>query len=88
MPPTIPKDTIYGYKTYTVRKRNQQHSLLCVLPLQRNPHLPSATAGLLSSSSATVNLHAIHKTFTLTHPSIDKFKCATHPRYLVIIRTF
>ena len=57
---TIPKDPIDDHKTHIVRRKKYYYSLLCLLPLQRNPHLPSATVGLLSSPSATANLHTIH----------------------------
>ena len=38
----------------------------------------------------TANLHIILKTFTLTYPTIDKFKKKkkTGPRYIVIIERF
>ena len=58
------------------KKNAHYYSLLCLLPLQSNPQLQ------------TVNLKTIPSTFTLTHPSTDKFIFATHPRYTVIIRRF
>ena len=61
------------------KKNTQYHSLLCLLPLQRNLHLLSATVGLLSLPSADVNLHIISKTFALKHPRIAKSEFETHP---------
>lgn len=42
----------------------------------------------LNLLSATANLITISKIFTMTDPGKDKFKCATYPRYTVIIRIF
>ena len=63
-------------------------SLLCLLPVQRNPHLPSSTEDLLNSHFNSANLHTIPKNFTLIHQSINKSKYVTHPRYIAIIRRF
>ena len=66
IPPTIPKDLNDDHETYTVSKnqpnKNNYHSLLCLLPMQRNQrnlHLSSSIVDLLSSPSATANLHFI-----------------------------
>ena len=84
--PTISKDPIYDHEIYTVKKKqNIIHSLLCLLRLQRNPLLLSATVGLLSSWSFTAYLHNILINFTLTQPSLVKSKFATHPRYIAIM---
>lgn len=72
-------------QTQKEKEEKKHHSLLSLLPFQRNPHLPSATGCLLSSPSAPTNLHSIFKTFTLTQPSMDKTIFATHPRYIVTI---
>ena len=91
---TIPKDDTDSQEIYTVRKRfqkmkkTQNHSFFCLLLLQRNPHLPLSTVGLLSSLSDRANLYTIHKTFILIHPSIHKSKITKHPRYTVNIRRF
>ena len=67
------------------RKEKKPNSyLLCLLKLQRNPDLPSATIALSSLPSVSTNL----QTFRSTHPSIYKSKFATHSRYTVIIRIF
>ena len=73
---------------YAVKNYICYHSFLCVIPLQRNPHLSSAMVHLLRTSFATENLHTIHKTFRLTHPTIDKSKFVVHPSYTVIIKRF
>ena len=66
IPPTIPKDLNDDHETCTVSKKQANkkydHSLLCLLPMQRNqrnPYLPSSIADLLSLPSATANLHFI-----------------------------
>ena len=46
--------------------------------------IPNFCVGLLSTTSATVKVHTIHKTFLLTIPSVKKPKFGTHPKYLVI----
>ena len=80
MPPTILKDPINDRRTYSVTKK--YHSILCLQPLQRNQDLSFATVSLYSLHSANASLHTIHKTFALTHASIDKSKSAIHPRYI------
>ena len=52
------------------KKNTRYHSVLFLLPLKGNPHLPSASIGLLSTRSVTVKLHTIHRNFHL-----DKSKC-------------
>ena len=88
--PTIPKDPIIDQKINTVRKNPpQKTSFSCLsLSLQTNTPVPSATVDLLGSPFVTTILRTIHKTFTLTHPSIDKFKFVTHSAYTEIIRKF
>ena len=89
IPPAIPKNPIDDHKTYTVRNKNTHyHSILSQLPLQRNPHLPSATVSLFSLPSANASLTTSSKTFSMTPPSTDKSKYTTYPRYTVIIRRF
>ena len=46
----------------------------------KNPDLPFATVCSLSLPSATANLHT--KTLNLTHPSTDRSKFGTIPRYI------
>ena len=70
------------------KEKKPTSSLLCLLKLQINPHLRSATIALPSLPSVTTNLQTIYKTFISKHPSIYKSKFATHTRYTVIIRIF
>ena len=58
------------------------------LPMQTNLPLPSTTADLLCSPSATANLYNILRAFTPADPWIDKFKFGQHPRYIVIVEGF
>ena len=67
IPPTIPKNPVDDHNTCTVTKKihKDYHFLLCLLLLQRNQHLSSATVGFLSLSSVTANLQTLRKTFPL-----------------------
>ena len=56
--PTLPKDSFNVHETHTVSK-NIYYFLLCLLPMQKQPHLPLATLGLLSSPSVTTSLYTI-----------------------------
>lgn len=65
---------------HTQYKEENYHFLLCLLLLQGNSDLPSATVIFIGLPSPIANLH-IRKAFTLICLSIDKSKCKTHQRY-------
>ena len=93
IPQTIPKDDtnsqdIHSEKKISKDEKTRNHSFFCLLLLQRNPHLPLSTVGLLSSPADRANLYTIHKTLILIHPSIHKSKITKHPRYTVNIGRF
>ena len=69
------------------KKRSKHHSLLCLLPTQRKPHFFYHCRSPQFVFSFA-NIKTIHKSVTMTHPSVDKSKFATHPKYIVILRRF
>lgn len=91
IPPTVPKDPIDDHETYTVWKEKKEKKKKII------PSLPTAFVNKSSPTlcyrmppqftlQTTKNLHTIHKIFTLTHSSLNKFKFAIHLRYAVAIR--
>ena len=66
----------------------KKYSRLYLLSQQRALDLLPASAGFLSSPSASANLHIVSKTFYLAYPSVDKSKFKTKPTCFVIIERF
>ena len=64
-----------GVTQFEKKKRKKKLSL-STLPtaVVKKHNLSSFTVGFLSLVSATANLRIIHKTFTLSYPSVDKSK--------------
>ena len=60
-PLQIPKNAIFHFASFACCHCN------------KNPHIAFVNIGLLSSSSATTNVHTIHKTFKHKDPAI--FMC-------------
>ena len=69
----------YIYKKTILKFIFKYHSLLCLMPVQRNLGLPSAAAGFHSLLSATANQQNVY----LNLPSINKSKCKTNPKHVV-----
>ena len=82
---TFTKDPIDDYKTYAVWKNISAQNIFCLLSLQRNQHLLSATVGLVGLLFATAKLHSVCKTFTLTHSNTEKYKFVNYSRNSVTI---
>ena len=67
LPSNTSNDPIEDLGGKKKKGRIKLSGFFCLLPLQRNPHLPFITVGFLSSLSATANLYIIDQTFNLTH---------------------